>query len=248
MARNVAIAYEPLSQWPAGRERTPDDGRRDAQFKTPSTYVQRAVGLGSDQVGRKRIPLEQTLDDLDRELWAIGADDVVVQVDVANREEFRRNLRVADGQIRADVRTKSPAVVLSFRRDRTPTVFATDHFTNWADNLRAIALGLEALRKLERYHIARAGDQYRGWQALPATTTTALSTEQAAAVVAKRMADVNGGPDASARRILGERDYARDAIRSAANRTHPDRGGLSDDFKLVQEAKRVLEAHHGGPL
>jgi hypothetical protein len=34
----------------------------------------------------------------------------------------------------------------------------------WQDNLRAVALGLEALRRVERYGIAQRGEQYAGWR------------------------------------------------------------------------------------
>jgi hypothetical protein len=39
---------------------------------------------------------------------------------------------------------------------------------DWQHNVRAIALGLEALRKVDRYGITRRGEQYAGWKALPA--------------------------------------------------------------------------------
>jgi len=48
--------------------------------------------------------------------------------------------------------------------------------------------------------------------------------------------------------IAADAEYARQAIRRAAAKTHPDAGGRSDDFQLVQEAKRILEVHHGGAL
>jgi hypothetical protein len=244
--RSVSVYFQPLTQWPRGRERTPATGRERAKFKTTGKYQENNPGFptqGSRFVPGKPMSLERTLDDLDRELYHIDAKDVVVQVDVENERNFRQ-----DGGIRADARTKSPAIVVSFVRNKVPTVFATDHFDRWTDNLRAIVLGMEALRKLDRYHIVKAGDQYRGWQALPSATTAALSTEAAARVIAARIADVVGGIDAAARRILAEREYAKTSIRSAAARSHPDAGGREDDFKLVQEAKRVLEAHHGGAL
>lgn len=237
----ILVEYVPLTQWPAGRARTPDSDREAAKFKAPSS-IENNGQPNQRYVGPKPIALSQTLEDLDRELWQIGCSRVVVQIDIANKEEFRRDLR-ADGVISSKARVKSPAVVVSFLRNKVPTQFATDHFLRWEDNLRAIVLGMEALRKLERYHIVRAGDQYRGWQALPATTTTALSTEQAAEVLARR-----SDRAASAKDILGVRALATLAYRAAAAKTHPDAGGLADDFKLVQEAKRVLEAHHGGPL
>jgi hypothetical protein len=160
-----------------------------------------------------------------------------VQVDITERQ--LRN----DGGIRSDASAASPPVVLTFTRKKVPYVFACDHFQRWQDNLRAIALGLDGLRRLERYHIGQSGDQYRGWQALPASTTAAFTTEQAAACLARL-----SGNGATAADIAGNVERARHAYRRAAANTHPDNNGSTGNFQLVQEAKRVLQAHHGATL
>lgn len=236
---DVPITWRPLTQWPHGRARTPDHARERAKFKRPSRYSPRAGGGSGSWDGGEAIPLTQTLDDLDRELYHLVARDVVVQVDLIDGERAIRQ----DGQIRAGARAATPAVVLSFKRRGVPLVFATDHFAKWEDNLRAIAKGLEALRLLERYHINQSGEQYRGWQALPASTTTALTTEQAAAAIVCR-----AGSPYTAEIILRDVLSLRNAVRLASARAHPDAGGNSGDFQLVQEAKRVLAAHHGVSL
>lgn len=46
--------------------------------------------------------------------------------------------------------------------------FAVDTFVHWQDNLRAIALGMEALRKVARYGIVKGNEQYSGWKQLTA--------------------------------------------------------------------------------
>lgn len=237
------ITYAPLSMWPAGRPYTAPGLREDAKFVASGKYETDPARPDTKRwASGKRTTLARTLEDLDRELTAIGAKDVVVQLDAANKEDFRRELR-RDGQVRDDARMKSPAIVVSFLRgaDKRPLVFACDFFQRWQDNLRAIALGLESLRRLERYHIAQTGDQYRGWQALPASTTPALSTEQAAGVLARRA-------PWTAEQIAGDSEIAKRAVRAAQGQTHPDAGGSTSDFQLVQEAKRVLETHFGGTL
>lgn len=239
---NVSVIYQPLTQWPATRPRTPALERVDARFNKPSRSEPDGTG-GSRYVPPRAIPLSQTLEDLDRELSQVDARDVVIQIDVTNKQDMRDDVR-RDGRIRDDARVHSPAVVLTFKRaGATPLVFACDYFKRWQDNLRALALGLEALRKLERYHIAQTGDQYRGWQALPASTTTAFTVDQAAAYLA-RMSDNRSAVSA----IPQEIEVARKAYRVAAANTHPDRGGSTGNFQLTQEAKRVLEAHFGATL
>jgi hypothetical protein len=44
-------------------------------------------------------------------------------------------------------------------------VYATDACEDWRHNIRSIALGLEALRAVDRYGISRRGQQYAGFRA-----------------------------------------------------------------------------------
>lgn len=238
MSRDVPVTFRPLTQWPAGRPRTPESRREVAKFKSPGKIDANAP-LGSRYTPPKPMSLERTLDDLDRELWSVQARDVVVQVDVVSEGNLRR-----DGGMRADARVHTPAVVLTFKRKGVVHTFACDSFTRWQDNLRGIALGLEGLRRLERYGIVQAGEQYRGWQALPAVSTTALTTEQAASVLSRVT-----GRAFTLDEIIATPARAQIALRSARAKVHPDvTGGSTNDFVLVEEAKRVLEAHHGRPL
>lgn len=233
---DVSITWRPLTAWPAGRPLTPAHQREDAKFKSATKWESNGMG-GSRPVPGRRTSLSTTLSDLDRELDQIDAKSVVVQLDITERE--LRN----DGGIRSNATAESPPVVLNFTRKGVPYVFACDHFNRWQDNLRAIALGLEGLRRLERYHIAQSGDQYRGWQALPSSTTTAFNVHQAANYLARMSANPSAEPA-----ILQEIEVARKAYRLAAANTHPDRGGSTGNFQLTQEAKRVLEAHFGASL
>jgi hypothetical protein len=69
--------------------------------------------------------------------------EFVLQIDVEERD-----LRL-DGELRAHARPASPAVAISVdRRDKPSLLFVCGKFPNWQDNVRAIALGLEALRKV----------------------------------------------------------------------------------------------------
>ena len=183
----------------------------------------------------------QTLSDLETELNQLGVyQGVVLQVDVVSDRDIR-----LDGFMRSDARVASPAIVLTFEKEianrQAPVTFACDRFTTWQDNLRAIALGMESLRRVERYGITAAGQQYRGFAALPSSTTAALSTHQAAEVLAKRTT-------ALAAHILANVESARLTYRTARAKAHPDHGGSSAEFNLVQEAGRVLGVPHGVTL
>jgi hypothetical protein len=56
------ITFRPLTQWPAGRERTPDWKREEAKFKSSGRYVE---GV---RVGGQRTPVSQLVQEAKRVL------------------------------------------------------------------------------------------------------------------------------------------------------------------------------------
>ena len=115
-----------------------------------------------------------------------------------------------------------------------------DRFDNWKDNLRAIALSLEALRMVDRYGVTVKGEQYRGWTQLPAAPASyEMSGADAAAFIAQHVEFIPSS-------WLTERKDAFDtAYRIAAKKLHPDAGGDAEMFKKLQTAAEVLRRHHG---
>lgn len=197
-------------------------------------------GKKTPSYNRKRAPFKsqwaKTTAMLERELRHLGAKQVQIACEIRGAYDLRQ-----DGQLRADARP-GPAVILSFiDRDGQRQAYPCDRFGWWQDNLYAIAVVLEDLRRAERYGVQSSLIR-AGFKALPATvTTTALSTDAAANVLANRS---NYHPVG----IVSDPGIAQLAYRSAAAKSHPDRGGNAADFQLVQEAKRVLEAHLGVSL
>jgi hypothetical protein len=106
-----------------------------------------------------------TLEILNTELFNISYTDVFLQAAFAPAD-----IRL-DGYPRSNAKPPThPGVILTVETQKDGTLqFPCDRFNDWKSNLRAIALGLEALRKLERYGITSARrEQYRGFTALPA--------------------------------------------------------------------------------
>jgi hypothetical protein len=175
-------------------------------------------------------PMGRTTRLLARELRALDAERAVLEV--ALRET---QIRV-DGLPRADARPEIPAVRLSFDSRWGPLRYETGEYRRWEDNVRALALSMEALRAVDRYGVSKRGEQYRGWRALPMSTSTTdprdlvVTPEQARQVIEEAL----GGPISDGR--------LDDAIRRAILRTHPDRGGDPQRFILVQRAKEILTA------
>jgi hypothetical protein len=112
--------------------------------------------------GRRRsqfkAPWMDTVALLEREVGMLGGRQAVMQIAITEED-----LRL-DGRIRANARPTHPGVIVSFESRHGPLEYATDVFDDWQDNVRAIALGLEALRRVDRYGIAKRGEQYRGWK------------------------------------------------------------------------------------
>lgn len=123
-------------------------------------------------------------------------------------QHFRR-----DGLPRADRSAYSPGVVLTFHSGklRAPLRYEVATYDDWRDNVRAIALGLEALRAVDRYGVTRSGEQYQGWKQLGAGTV--------------------GEGDPERGRELVER--AGGDVKRALFVAHPDHGGAADDFRDV---------------
>ena len=193
----------PLTIWPGTL--TPDRDRQRSKFSAP---------------------LSQTLPLLTRELDMLGARNPVLEVAIPP-EQFR-----IDGRPRATARAAHPGVVLSLPTTKFGALrYATDTFTTWTDNLRAIALGLESLRRVERYGITKRGEQYTGFKALPAAVRDEPFDKHSAESFLIRH---SGLPDSRMRSF--DEQY-----RAAVKRLHPDKpGGDTALFQRLQDAMRVL--------
>jgi hypothetical protein len=120
--------------------------------------------------GTRRSPFtanwSHTVKLLERELRLHGAVKAVMEIDLPG-QHFRQ-----DGLPRADRGARTPGIVLSFKAMRVPGTpqlrYEVTEFDKWQDNVRAIGLGLEALRAVNRYGVTRRGEQYAGWKQLPA--------------------------------------------------------------------------------
>jgi len=214
---NVSIRFVPIQKWPG--EPTPRNDREDSRF---------------------RAPYRDTLDLLDKELFQLSARNVIIQA------------YMEQGQIRNDgwpystAQPSQPGVILSFEKlnedeGRYEEVsFPCDRFNLWEDNLRAIALALEALRKVDRYGVTQHGEQYKGWTRLPAPEHDSdfPSNRNDAAIF---MAGFSNIPKDY---ILENRSVMNEAYRKAAATLHPDnkRTGNHEAFVKLQKAKEILEA------
>lgn len=192
---------------------------------------------GEHTRGRRAAPFSaswsSTIELLTRELNALKAKTPVLQVAIAEAD-FR-----LDGYPRAQAYASHPGVILAFDTPSNGSLsFPCDRFADWQDNVRAIALAMEALRKVDRYGITRRGEQYTGWRAIGSGSAVAMpgamSTDEAWSIIGS----FGDGP------ILEQRanpDGLASAVRKARGFAHPDRhDGDRTLWDRVEQAARVL--------
>lgn len=165
------------------------------------------------------------------EVKNLAGRDLVVELDVTERA-----IRL-DGRLYANARPTTPAVRVAFESKHGPLTYATDAFTRWQDNVRAIALGLEALRKVDRYGITKRGEQYAGWKQLPSGSgaeSSHMDRDMAISILASFV-------DVPAQHLNTEPDSLRHSWRRARRAAHPDRhDGDRTMWDQVEQAARVL--------
>ena len=172
------------------------------------------VPVGEHRDSPFRSSWRQTCKALARELNMLNAQRAVCEL--ALTAGHWRN----DGLPRADARAYSPAVRISFDSKWGPLRYETAEFWHWQDNVRAVALSMEALRQVDRYGVSKRGEQYRGWRALPMSTSaedSIVTSTQAEAVIER---------------------YG--SLKNAIRKTHPDQGGNEDEFRKVMKAREIL--------
>lgn len=215
----VDVTVRPIDTWP--------DGWRTGKDRKPNPFRTRSY--------------EDTLDLLKYELERLDATSAHLQLDIQSGDVRR------DGHLRANAKVGHPGVILTVDAPGLGAlVYPCDTFAgrwvgdppDWQINLRAIALGLEALRKVDRYGITSRGEQYAGFAALPparaAGSGQAMTVEEAARFIALHA----WGPDIDPQEAIDDLDAG---YRTAAKRLHPDAGGDPALFLKLKQARDLLE-------
>lgn len=188
----------------------------------------------SPQRSRFDASWEKTWSLLMREASSLGARRLLILLD-ADATHFR-----LDGRLRAEAKLRSQAVVVVVDGRHGPIRLPCDRYDRWQDNIRAIALSLEALRSVDRYGVTRSSEQYRGWTALPPGSAPEAAdpwrtVEEAAAFLIEVL---NGTPpiDGDELALLEDPNYLASLWRDIVKKCHPDQGG---DAKVMVRANRA---------
>lgn len=181
---------------------------------------------------------QSTLDLLERELLHLDARDVVLEAD------FREQDLRLDGLPRSNAREpQDPGVRLAFASKHGALVYQCDSVDGWRENVRSIALGLDALRAVDRYGITRHAEQYRGWKQIgggAAVVPDAPPDREQAAVNLVSLVFRDGPVATRVADLLTGRLDLNDVARRAQRRAHPDTGGNAALFDAVQRSIAVL--------
>ena len=169
-----------------------------------------------------------TLDLLDRELFMLQVKDARLQVAIP-ASQFR-----LDGFPRSTAKAEHPGIILTMNTNVGALSYPCDTFTVWEDNLRAIALALEALRKVDRYGVTKRGEQYRGFLAIEATAMPAGFASADSAICALENV-IEKNSDRSAAGLTPSR-----LVDLAKRYSHPDTGGDAETFQRVVLAESTL--------
>lgn len=218
-AHDVSVVFRPLGR-PGGH------GRKDHTFS--ATF-------------------RDTMSLLRREAGLIGAPDVTIAVDV-DPNQIRQ-----DGQMRADAKVRSDEIEVYLPESNVGSLrYTCAAFTRtwswrlpgWQANVRAVALGLEALRRIERYGLGRGTEQYAGFGALPPGDPIALgaamTVEEAAWFIAQHSVEEGSDPETWWAEVQADPSFALALFKDAAKVHHPDQGGDPAVFRRLIQARDLL--------
>lgn len=199
----------------------------DARFVPIDTWPGSKTENWKRKASLFKAAYSKTLDLLEGELKKIAAKDILIQTWM-QREQIRN-----DGWPKSNAaKPKEPGVILTFVRAGKTVSMPCDKYRDWEDNLRAIALSLQALRAVDRYGVTQSGEQYRGWESLPPPSSP--NNIDAAEEIISRWSSV------PKEWIRKDPVQAATAINEALKRTHPDKGGRTKDFLAVQRASKIM--------
>jgi len=203
-------AAYPLA-WPPGRPRTPAHQREESRFHGTTTRASTSTESGTYRT-RAPLAMSEARGQLFEELVRLGARRVIVSTNVPLRND---GLPYADARRRVD----DPGVAVYFELSGEKTAIACDRWRSVAENMRAIAKTIEAIRGIERWgsgEMVRAA--FRGFRALPPA--------------GRPWREVLGLPV----RDLSEEEINA-AFREKAKTAHPDVGGSHDAMAELTAAR-----------
>lgn len=201
MKERKGVSAHPLA-WPLGWERT----------KVPSHSR-----FGGSAYKQSKHPLtvysgvQMVRAELDR---IVGISDVVISTNL----DVRNDGIPYSGQ-------KEPAdsgVAVYFRMHGDERVLACDRWRTVAENLRAIAKHIEAMRGQDRWGVGSLEQAFRGFVGIPETAGRERTWREVFEI-----------PDG----VAVSRDFIQLAYKTLARKRHPDHGGSNEEMAELSRAR-----------
>jgi hypothetical protein len=187
------------------------------------------------QEARFRAGYVDTLRKLEYELDKLKASEIII------RAFFRESQIRNDGWPMGRAEPSESGVILAFKTPAGPLSFPCDRYATFDDNLRAIALSLEALRAVDRYGVTKRAEQYAGWKRIEAPPAAGFNSKEDAARFIYTQDPLSIHPE----RIINDAGLRTEAYRRAARRLHPDntQSGNHELFLKLGQALTLLETN-----
>ena len=184
--------------WPPSFERTsPTERKRTSKFS---------------------VTFHEAVQSIQTQLDRLGVDDWRLSTASPHREK--------DGMPYANAKPDDPTVVVRWSMDGEQFAVACDHYTDWRDNARSIALYIEEKRKMSDRPVTTGQSEF---------ATARLPSGDEDATVAEPPAHAVLGIDRDA-----TDEEIEQAFRKRAKETHADQGGDTEAFKRVKRAKEAM--------
>lgn len=189
-------------------------------------YLERPAKCGAAASGFTA-KYSQTLKLLEAELRQLRAKEITIQAGFKRVRD--------DGWPYSSSKPDHPAVALQFRAAKGVLVFRAHRYSRFEDNLRAIAMTLQALRAVDRWGVVE-GQQYTGFRQIEAPAAEDKMTDQAAAAWLAFFSDY------SSTDLLGSREKLDLAYKQTLLKLHPDRQdtGSHEGFVKTKQAYELL--------
>jgi hypothetical protein len=198
MTHETATRF-PLS-WPDGWPRTPSAKRLRANFgtKQPNDYKQ-------------PLSVAQAIVRLSVELSRLRATSELLSTNVELRIDGLPRSGLADPM--------DPGAAVWFWLKKKPLCLACDKWFRVADNIAALAMHIDALRRIDRYGVGSIKQAFAGYVALPAKASDWWVI-------------LGVSPNATI-------DEVNSRFKELARTNHPDAGGNLDEFQRISAARRA---------
>ena len=202
----INLRFVPIERWPG----TPTPAYKQKEGSFRATYA-------------------NTLDKLEYELEKLRAKHITVEA------YFTRSQIRNDGWPLSKANPSQSGVVISFTGKTGELAFPCDTYKTFDDNLRAIALALEALRAVDRYGVTQHAEQYKGWAKLPP------APDEMPAKDALTFLALHSGIQPL------DSDTLDRAYKTAARKLHPDnqQTGNNGQFVMLTQARDALSREFG---